>query len=328
MWHFTAIFAKNARIEQISDCGYLSPCILGDLFSYFEENGYTSVSLPIVRIGPSIYSCSEQRWKRVRNRHLSLLDRFVLAVLVVFSKLIYICEHQQYENEIWDRHLSLMRKHEEEERKEREATLAREKERAYYQEIRRAQEQEEAKRAEKERLAIAKAKSDRVARIEACNETNWEQDPEDPLLFSFRDGRDRIKFGLAYTNVVPYGNLPAKQVYNARICRWETIGRQEGAKRGIYLVSPTAKKSVSYVIVVDPLTLPGSNGEDLVLFITDYGGHVYRLWNPIRRECYSNLTDEQFRDRELVAKLEKIELFLTQLYKRTVSLGGSGASWV
>lgn len=172
--------------------------------------------------------------------------------------------------------------------------------------------------------AIQRAELDESFRLMHCRLDDWRTEPTEPFIRHLPlPWMPFATVGLAYANVVPYGSLPPIQRFDGHHQRWETVGQQSASTRGIYLIGTNSQRTFNrQALVVGPTTLPGTNSQDLVMFVLDYNGAVKFLGNPARWEIYDvTQTDEEKK------KLAMLRPVLTKLYERVLSAGPGSSGW-
>lgn len=173
--------------------------------------------------------------------------------------------------------------------------------------------------AEAERLA-EKAKRDRIA---ACRFDNWRQRGNEAWVFDLPEvWLPFVTVGLAYANVVSYGSLPPEQQRRPD-GTLVTVGVTPIPNRGVYLIGPVNQRTINKVaLVVDPLHLPGTTTNDLVIFGLSESGGVLFIINPARHE-----KEIYFRSEEANEKFQMIGPVLAKLFDKAVSTNDQSGGW-
>ncbi len=203
---------------------------------------------------------------------------------------------------------------------------------------RRHAEQLEAERKEKECKAIlADERTEMMDRVAACDLEEWRPDEQDPFVLRRPLDWKRLTLGigapkspwwplkiigLAYTNVVTLPMNPARQRWNPRENRYETVGPNAPPMRSIALLSPVASASLCKPFEVDPDHLGSTVDNHLVLFVMG-DDKVLFVSNPLRWETY---VDEEC-DEETRLKIERVKPLLQALYKKVVSGEKQSDGW-
>lgn len=164
-----------------------------------------------------------------------------------------------------------------EERRAYEEKEKRERERELQQRLAR-QAQKRAEEAETRRQALLKE-------LASLDLSRLPVSPDDSYRWRLPAIFDPCNFiGIAELNVTQLPSSPPEQRYNDREQRWETIGKQKGPIRGLYLLSLEHQEHRCSKEVGES-HMRGSSTGDKVLYICTTFGTVLYLHNPVRREA-------------------------------------------
>lgn len=254
---------------------------------------------------------------------LGLLWLSIALVVLIYTSIQwkaryrYVCTWPEYQ--LWVSDTDFRHQHFERENKEHRARAAAKR-----------IETESAKIAAKleterqEQMALAKVRKQRQERIALCRFDNWSQLPTERFAFVLPAEWWPLKLvGVAYTSVVPFSSLNAEQQY--RLFRWETVGKQPEAKRGVFLIGTDEMPTLNVQpLIALPEILPGTDNKDLVVFAVDVGGRVRYLKNPVRHEQYIDPEN----DDEIREKLELLAPFLVALRQRALESDDESQGWI
>ena len=242
----------------------------------------------------------------------------IISAIQVKAGYRYVCTRADYDK--WVNSTRARYKQFEAQEKEKYARIDREREQAKRDAIVAEQNAVLAKQ-----LALRRAEAAKQERLKRLRFDNWVPEGTEQFVRHLPGEWWPLKtVGLAYANVVPYSSPPAGQRYLAREGRWETIGKQETALRGVYLLGTTAQRTMNKnPLVVGPDKLRGTTSQDLVMFVIDASGEVKYLGNPARFEIYSAPSDD-----EEAYKLERLKPVLAALYKQVLDSGPASSGWV